>query len=331
MRILDVTLRDGGYLNGFRHGIQEFNTIVDLLHESGVDGIEIGYLNGLPADHGPFSEAGPCYALPLDLVADVASRVRTPLVAMLHPASSGALSFEDLARSGLRMVRIVVKPGEPWEWPRLTERVRDAGLDVSVNLTFASWVSEEAIIRYAIAAEKAGAAIFGVADTNSAFLPAQVEQLFRKLSTEVEIPLGFHAHDSKRLAHANVLASLRGGSVWIDGSLGGVGRDAGNAATEILHEINGLAPEPRHQLMRALPEVLRVFGVQRQEELWLQICANLDLWMSARTTIERLSRDLGVDRYGLAADKLLGKELPRPVREADLRHLIGLAAVTPEI
>ena len=46
--------------------------------------------------------------------------------------------------------------------------------------------------------------------------------------------LGIHTHNNKGLALSNTLVALRNGVNWVDSTVRGMGRGAGNAETEIL-------------------------------------------------------------------------------------------------
>src|SRR5579872_1976943 len=46
LKMIDVTLRDGGHLNSFRFTDEAIYTILTALDASGIDYIEIGYRNG---------------------------------------------------------------------------------------------------------------------------------------------------------------------------------------------------------------------------------------------------------------------------------------------
>ena len=45
LKILDVTLRDGGCVNDFNFGIDYMNKILESLENSSIDYIELGYLD----------------------------------------------------------------------------------------------------------------------------------------------------------------------------------------------------------------------------------------------------------------------------------------------
>lgn len=244
----------------------------------------------------------------------VAERVSTPLVGMLHPGGPVVVDLVELATCGLALVRVPAVPGTDSGWRELTARLAAVGLPFSVNLTLATWSTPTDIAACGRAAEDAGAAMFYVADTNSAFLPQDVENLFTALGDAVGIPLGFHAHEGKSLAHANVVAARRGGALWIDASLAGFGRGAGNAATEVVHELAGKGASARQRLLRALPDVTAAFGVNSAEQLWQRLCAFIDLWSPAIELFERIGAELGVDKYSLVAERVWDIHCPnRPL------------------
>jgi 4-hydroxy 2-oxovalerate aldolase len=323
MKILDVTLRDGGFVNDFGLSDQAAVWVVDLLDKAELDGVEIGYLTGLPPSHiQPKNPPGICHAWPVDRIAELAAVARTPLVGMLHPGGRVPIDFDELAQSKLRLVRITSAPVSTSDWREVADRVGAAGLSFTVNLTLASWVTPEDVVRRARAVEETGAEVFYVADTNGALLPRQVEDLFRRLRDSVEIPLGFHAHDCKRLALANVIAAERAGAEWVDSSLIGIGRGAGNTVTEVLHEIDGRGVEARYRLLRGLPEVARQFGVRQDEQIWQELCAFMDIASRTSELIEKIGQETGIDRYGLASNRLLGRTHSRLPSPEELRQMM---------
>ena len=45
IKILDCTLRDGGYINNWKFSNKQISNIIDSLEKGGLDIIECGYLN----------------------------------------------------------------------------------------------------------------------------------------------------------------------------------------------------------------------------------------------------------------------------------------------
>ena len=64
------------------------------------------------------------------------------------------------------------------------------------------------------------------------YVPSDVSELFTKVGQSVMVPLGFHGHDNLSLANANSLAAATSGAQFVDTTLDGIGRGAGNSVTE---------------------------------------------------------------------------------------------------
>lgn len=323
MFLLDVTLRDGGFVNDFRLGEEPMRRTVSILDSAQVDAIELGYLTGLPPNHGHFPAAQVCYALPIELIADLVAETRATTVAMLHPGGTKKLDYDALAQTGLELVRVTVSPDNEARWRPITEQLAARGIKFTINLIMGSWYSTDVVIATARLAKEAGAGVFYIADTNGAFLPQQVEKLYRLLSETVSIPLGYHAHDFKRMALANVFAAVRGGAEWVDGSVAGIGRSLGNASTEVLQEAMGVELSARYNLLRAIPAILHPFEVERSEELWTRLCAFLNLFPVEIELLERKAQELHTDKYRLAVELLFGREFAHPLSSEKLDSFLA--------
>jgi hypothetical protein len=64
-------------------------------------------------------------------------------------------------------------------------------------------------------------------------LPADVTRYVASLKEEVGAAIGFHGHNNLGLAVANALAAADAGATWIDATLRGMGRSAGNVQTDV--------------------------------------------------------------------------------------------------
>jgi 2-isopropylmalate synthase len=79
------------------------------------------------------------------------------------------------------------------------------------------------------AAERGGADVLVLADTNGGALPYDVERIMQIVKTKVNTPLGIHAHNDSELAVANSLMAVRNGAVQVQGTINGYGERSGNA------------------------------------------------------------------------------------------------------
>ncbi|MBM7396538.1 isopropylmalate/homocitrate/citramalate synthase [Pseudomonas sp. M5] len=105
---------------------------------------------------------------------------------------------------------------------------KEFDLKVSANVTHVTQLAPAAISELCLRAEAAGADVIAFADSNGSMIPADVERLISRISRRVLVPLGFHAHNNLSLALSNAIAAMEAGAEYIDTSICGMGKGAGN-------------------------------------------------------------------------------------------------------
>jgi 4-hydroxy 2-oxovalerate aldolase len=227
VKVLDVTLRDGGYRNNFNFTDEQAQVIVSSLAESGVDVCEVGYCRGSFA---PKEEHGLTSNVSAGFIEKVrhAGGGRIELAVMVHPKNVGEHDFAMLKEQGVSMIRICLRREQLAEGLATVSLARDYGFSVSANVTHVTSQSLSAVIDTSVRAESAGADIICYADSNGHMLPGDVSQLISRLSNRLAVPLGFHAHNNLSMALANAAAAIEAGAEYIDTSICGMGKGAGN-------------------------------------------------------------------------------------------------------
>lgn len=228
----DCTLRDGGNQNNWGFTTLQAARIVAGLDAAGVDVIEVGYRGGSGSRRdqsaGAAAESAPAY------LASLPRPAHASLAVMVVPSVCPLEALRDLADSAVSMVRIAAYP---WDIARTHEYVagiRDLGMRTSVNLMALSYVDN---LRLREIAESFRAArirpdVFYVADSFGSLYPAAVTEKIGILAQELGSEIGIHTHNNLGLAAANTIAALEAGATWVDSSLCGMARGAGNFATE---------------------------------------------------------------------------------------------------
>jgi len=118
----------------------------------------------------------------------------------------------------------------------------EVGLATAFGCAIEGPVSEDNVVRLAVAAIEAGAVEVGLSDTTGYANPAQIKRLVRKVKAAVgnDKLNTLHLHNTRGLGLANVLAGLEEGITTLDASLGGLGGcpfapgASGNIVTEDL-------------------------------------------------------------------------------------------------
>ena len=237
--ILDCTLRDGGYYNDWDFEYDQAKRLIAALNSAGVDIVEVGY-KSLKKDkfYGLFRYCNEDYL-------DYLSQYSASEYAFMIDAK------EFLTETGIDKTALdsIIKPAKesPFTWvriashfntlkqcPGLIDYFDQQGYRVGFNLMGGSLLSEEQFVQAMELIDKTQAAVFYAADSFGSFYPEDVKQLIRLMKKHFSRKLGIHTHDNQGMAYANTLAAIEEGVDFVDATVTGMGRGAGNLATEQL-------------------------------------------------------------------------------------------------
>lgn len=233
VRLLDVTLRDGGYVNGFSFSVQQSCEIAALIREAGIPFVELGYFipgrTVTPDDLGRKSYT-------LEHIAEAAKCCQpgTSPVVMIPPGVASRADYQALARAGIKGIRFPAPPAKFDLLPADIDAARDAGLLVFLNLIRVSEYSMERLVNLCSQLVALNPDWLYLADSNGGLFPDQVREIFHTLKALFNVPFGFHPHNGLSLALANSLAAMSEGISMLDGSLGGMGKGGGNLSIEMI-------------------------------------------------------------------------------------------------
>lgn len=234
--LLDVTLRDGGYVNGHSWTAWEAACVVRTMAAAHIPLVEVGYLrepSGLSRN--PSTRCEPAY-----LEALAAEAGDTRLAVMIRPGEAPKELIRGLGGRGVGLVRVLAAALDVASAAPYLEAARAQGLPAAVNLTHASRFGPERIAAAVAEAARAGAAIAYLADSNGSMFPEEVAQRVAAAAEAAAgagdgpFTVGFHAHDNLGLAFANTCAALQAGAGAVDASLGGIGKGGGNLRLELI-------------------------------------------------------------------------------------------------
>lgn len=236
VRLLDCTLRDGGYYNRWDFEPKLVTDYVEAMSRAKIDAVEIGFRNlSWSGFVGKLAYSQPRQLA--DLPRGVALGVMSDTKALLDKTGRldrGLLSKLYSGNETATFVRLATLPRDLAQAAEASRVLAANGYRVFINLMQASGLSRSALQELAGAASKADIAALYLADSFGSLYPESTRQIVTDVREIFQLEVGFHAHDNLGLANANALAAAQAGATWIDGTMMGMGRGAGNARTENL-------------------------------------------------------------------------------------------------
>lgn len=269
VRVLDCTIRDGGLMNGHHFDDRVVSAVHAACAAAGVDCMELGYRasrKGIRAgEHGCWK-----YCLEEDIRRIVGERAPGPKLSIM--ADAGKCDYrEDIPPRSESLVDLIRVACYAHQIPLAIDMVKDArdkGYETTVNLMAVTTLTEEDLDRALPPLAASGADALYVVDSYGALYPDETRRLVRKYLDQAAgagLGVGIHAHNNLQLAFANTLEALAAGATWLDATMAGLGRGAGNCPMELLL---GFLGEPGYRLPPVLRCVDEVIEPLRAELKW---------------------------------------------------------------
>jgi 2-isopropylmalate synthase len=238
IEIYDTTLRDGTQGEGFNLSLEDKLQIAQKLDELGVDYIEGGFPLSNPKDAAFFRQAPELKLRNAKIAAFGMTRRRNIKAAdddgmkALLAAKTEVITL--VGKSSEFHARAVLGVDLEENLAMIADSVallHEAGREVIYDAEHffdAYKANPQYALRTLAAAQKAGASILTLCDTNGGSLPEFVAEAVAAVKKATGARLGIHTHNDSALAVANALAAVRAGAEHVQGTINGVGERCGN-------------------------------------------------------------------------------------------------------
>ncbi|NLK62124.1 MAG: citramalate synthase [Fusobacteria bacterium] len=238
--LYDTTLRDGAQMKGINFSLEDKLGIVDQLDKLGIDYIECGWPSSNPKDEHFFKLIKNVRKNHIKIVAFGSTRHAKNKV-------EEDINLIKLVESGADAVTIFGKTWDLHATKALQIPLEEnlVLIEESVSYLKKNGIKEvffdaehffdgykdnpEYSLKAIKAAEKGGADVIVLADTNGGTMYYEVGSIIEKLAKELKIPLGIHTHNDTGMALANTIEAVRKGAIQVQGTMNGYGERTGNA------------------------------------------------------------------------------------------------------
>lgn len=237
IQLLDCTLRDGSYIVDSHFGTAAVKGLIKRLGEAGVDIIECGWLKN--QSH---MEGSTFFHQPSDIKPYIEKKSNQSVyVAMIDWDRYDLETLETYDGSSIDAVRVVFPQNQFRNGIALGHIIQKKGYKVYFQAANTLAYDDDELVELADMANKVHPQCLSVVDTFGAMYDEDLERIVKILDRylDKDICIGFHSHNNQQLSFAlsmhfaHMLNESRRGIV-LDASLCGMGRGAGNAATELV-------------------------------------------------------------------------------------------------
>ncbi len=238
IKILDATIRDGGIVNNFSFTDDFVRKLYQANVKAGVDYMEFGY----KADPDMFNENDYGkwkFSKDEDIRAIVGDNNTDLKISVMADAGRTNFKRDILPRSEspIDMIRVATYI---YQLPLAIEMIEDAhakGYETCVNIMAISKVQEDDLMKGLELLGKTNVDVIYLVDSFGVLFPEQalrLTQMYKEIADKYGKKIGVHAHNNQQLAFANTIESMRAGASYLDGTVSGMGRGAGNCHMESL-------------------------------------------------------------------------------------------------
>lgn len=239
-KILDCTLRDGGYYNQWDFSPDVVQAYINAMVAAKIDYVELGLRNfAQPGFLGAFAYTSEDFINRLDLPSGPTYGVMVDAKTILNADQSVEEAIDALfvacSESKVDLVRIAAHFHEVERSGAIVNALKAKGYIVGYNLMQAGGKPSALIAEKAkIARTWSGLDVLYFADSLGNMDGDEVKRIVIALREHWQGELGIHTHNNMAKALDNCLTARSVGVKWLDSTITGMGRGAGNAQTENL-------------------------------------------------------------------------------------------------
>ena len=238
IRVVDATIRDGGLCNNFRFDDKFIKDLYQANVKAGVDYMEFGYKASKEIfNEDDFGKWKFCNDSDIrKIVGDNKTGLKIAVM-----ADVGRTDFQkDIIPkkdSPIDLVRIATYINTI---PAAVEMIEDCakkGYETTINIMAVSKANTDDIKTALDILGQSPVNAFYSVDSYGALYPEQsrkLANLYCEYADKYGKSVGIHAHNNQQLAFANTIEAMTQGVSYLDATVDGMGRGAGNCALELL-------------------------------------------------------------------------------------------------
>ena len=273
LKVLDVTLRDGGCVIDFNFGQPYMDKILAAEEESGVDVIELGYLDDTKG-----SEQGRTQFINERVISEhflKHKKAGVTYVAMMDYGKFNVDNLSDYDGCGIDGIRLAFHKKNMKDMIPLGKKIMAKGYQFFIQPMITMRYSDNELLELIdlVNKELPDASGFYIVDSFGEMRPNDMDRLLNLVDHNLipSMTLGFHSHNNLQMSYSNACALLQfptNRNLMLDSSIMGMGKGAGNLNTELLLEHLNLYYGKQYKIPPLLEVMDKVINQLHAEFYW---------------------------------------------------------------
>ena len=238
IKVMDCTIRDGGLMTNSRFDDEFVRAVYQTCVAAGIDYMELGYKGDKkiysPQEYGCWK-----FCDEEDIRRIVGDNPTSLKLAAMADVDRTDYHNDILPKSQsiLDMIRVAAYIHQIPAAMDMIKDAHDKGFETTINLMATSVVAESELDEALGLLCKTEVEVIYLVDSYGSLYSEEIQALTKKYIKYAEAAgkkIGIHTHNNQQLAYANTIESLILGASYLDSTIGGLGRGAGNCPTELL-------------------------------------------------------------------------------------------------
>lgn len=267
IKVLDCTIRDGGLMNNHDFDLRFVREVYKALSEAGIDYMEIGYKNSKrlfsPKEFGKWK-----FCDDQDIKKAIEGIQSQTKISVMVDVDR--VDIEDVlpkSESPVDMVRVATYVKDVDKAIYLANHFAEKGYETSINIMAISRALDNEFNECLMQLEReCKTKIVYIVDSFGSLYQETIEFLIKKAKHILKNKeVGMHAHNNQQLAFSNTIEAIIHDANYVDTTIFGLGRAAGNCPTEL---ILGFLKNPKYDIRPILDIISKEFIPLQKKIEW---------------------------------------------------------------
>lgn len=269
VKVLDCTLRDGGYINDWKFGYKNIKQIIDNLVFANIDIVETGFIRNVECDRDSSVFTS------VENIREYITPKRPGILyaVMIEYHNHVEKQITPYDGSSVDLIRITFRRNE-WEGTkRVAKELMGKGYKVCIQPVGTATYDDQSILNLLKDVNEIKPYAFYLVDTLGMMYRHDMRKFFYLIDNNLsqDICLGFHSHNNLQMSFANAQEMIRLNhqrTIIVDCSCYGMGRGVGNLSTELFIDYINNNIEQRYSLIPVLKIVDKYLMPIYAEQRW---------------------------------------------------------------